>query len=314
MADLTDRGQIILIAAFALAVTFLALALVVNSAIFTENLDTRGETSGGTDALLYRHEVAENTANLTAAVNRNTTVGLVDELDRSLENLSRQGGFQNARQGRIVTVDLDEDSAVVLADLDNNDTSAYTNATGETDWTLATDTGAVRSAQFNVTNAPTTNESHAYYLFVNDTGSSDYWRMSVFKRNSITSDDYNVTVRNEVGRVSSCEPVASGGNFTINLTGGQVEGASPDCSDTLSDANRTFTGYTTKNITYREANNVTGNYSIQLENADLNVGNFNDTSPTAEARLEELAVTYTYESDRLRYNTTVPIAPGEIDG
>ena len=48
MADLKgERGQILLIAAFALAVIFIALGLVVNGAIFTENLASQGDASGG---------------------------------------------------------------------------------------------------------------------------------------------------------------------------------------------------------------------------------------------------------------------------
>ncbi|MEF8907354.1 MAG: hypothetical protein V5A13_05805, partial [Haloarculaceae archaeon] len=49
-----DRGQIILVTAFALAVAFVALSVVINGAIFTQNLATRGDTAGGGDALQQR--------------------------------------------------------------------------------------------------------------------------------------------------------------------------------------------------------------------------------------------------------------------
>ena len=43
MADVTrpNRGQLLLVAAIALGILFVALALILNTAIFTENLATR---------------------------------------------------------------------------------------------------------------------------------------------------------------------------------------------------------------------------------------------------------------------------------
>jgi len=65
-----DRGQIILIAALALAVTFIGLALVVNSAIYTQNLASRGEVAGSNDALEMRAMVETNVGQGVTAANR----------------------------------------------------------------------------------------------------------------------------------------------------------------------------------------------------------------------------------------------------
>ncbi|MFW5900746.1 MAG: DUF7261 family protein, partial [Halodesulfurarchaeum sp.] len=53
-----SRGQIILLAGFALAIIFVSLALILNTAIFTENLATR-ETDDGHDALDLQQAVIE---------------------------------------------------------------------------------------------------------------------------------------------------------------------------------------------------------------------------------------------------------------
>jgi len=102
-----DRGQILLVAAFALAVIFVAMALIVNSAIFTENLASRGETSGSDGALSMRADVATSVGAGVEAANRNDngSVGeLTDAVSASVRNISRQTGRQSARSGRVVDV------------------------------------------------------------------------------------------------------------------------------------------------------------------------------------------------------------------
>ena len=85
MANLRDddRGQIILVAAFAIAVIFVSLALIVNSAIFTENLASRGETAGSDGALSMRAMVETNVGDSMEAINGRPISGhsnLEDEL------------------------------------------------------------------------------------------------------------------------------------------------------------------------------------------------------------------------------------------
>jgi len=316
MADLTrtDRGQIILVAAFALAVTFIALALVINGAIFSENLSTRGETTGASDALTYRHQVQTSVTNVTTAINANETTDLLGSANRSIENVSRQGGFQQAGQGRFVTVDFDEDDGTTRAFLTNNATAEYTNATGTTDWTLANDTEEIRDAQFNVTAVDAEDEQNATTFRVDDATSGNHWQVSVMNKSLlvVASFKYNLTVRNQAGVISTCEFTPADSDFVINLTAEQVEtDLTTECTSTLDSSNLDYTGYSTKNISFQRGENVTGNYSIELENGEVAPENFDDTSPVADAWIETLNVTYVYESDRVTYNTTVPVHPGE---
>ncbi len=314
---MSDRGQLILVAGVVLAVTFVALALVVNSAIFVGNLATRGETTGASDALTYRHEVADGAEQLAIEVNEQNTSDLVDNVEANLGNVSAQGGLQNARRARVVTVELDSSSPVVEARIDNNATSNFTNASGERDWTLATDADRLQNATFNVTGAGTDNESYAFHAYINDSSGGGSWEMAVFEESGST---YNVTVRDDTsGFLAACEPQASSGSFIINLTAGKVEDDTGTvCTDTLDTANRTYTGFAGYDVAYGEANNVTGNYTVTLERDGetpvVDESDFNGTSPTVAVRILVFDVEYEYESQSLHYSTTITIRPGEDDG
>lgn len=60
MADVTvsrrDRGQMLLVGAFALSLVFVALALLLNSAIYTENLTTRSSGDDTQETVEFSRE------------------------------------------------------------------------------------------------------------------------------------------------------------------------------------------------------------------------------------------------------------------
>ena len=68
MADMSastrDRGQMILVGAFALSMTFVALALLLNSAVYTENLASRSIDAGASEAIEFREEARAATVGI----------------------------------------------------------------------------------------------------------------------------------------------------------------------------------------------------------------------------------------------------------
>jgi len=104
-----ERGQIILIAALALAVTFIGLALVVNSAIYTQNLASRGEVAGSNDALEMRAMVEANIGQGIVAANRynySTQSALETSVRESVRTTSTQTERQRVTSGTLVNVTL----------------------------------------------------------------------------------------------------------------------------------------------------------------------------------------------------------------
>lgn len=302
-----DRGQIILIAGFTLAVTFLALALIANTAIFTENLATRGDTTGSSDALLFRHEVEQSAEDTISYLNENNVSDLPEKANESIEeNLSVQTGVKSARQGRVVDVGVDPNSAVVEARLSQeNNSRAYTNATGEVNWTLARNATTIRNAEFNVSKSDLAtvskqNRSRAFNFVVENESTSEFWNMSVYESNR--TGDMNVTVTDVSGSTDTCS--ASGSYIIINFTEEQVgstPGNCPALNDDFPDSNTT---------SFENGDEIAGNYSINLSQAeDIRESDYNESAdPVAEVEIESLTVSFTYETDSLRYETEFEVA------
>jgi hypothetical protein len=309
VADLNDRGQLVLVAGFALAVMFVALALVVNSAIFTENLATRGETTGGSDALLGRHQAEENVGNVIGSLNNRTTATPVAALNRSMLNLTLQSGIQHAQDGRLVTADVVEGSEQLSARLfQENDSRTYSNATGTTDWTLASEATRIHGAEFNLStdslaNVTTPGRDSAFNLVVND--SSDEWQMAVYEPRETDAYDANVTVDSPAGGTDTYS--VSGDFVRINVTEGTVEGSAFPALGSYS----SLASNTTR---FENANESRGTYAVALGlngSGHVAAGNYNATaSPVADVDIDSLEVTYRHETTRLRYETTFTIRAG----
>ena len=303
-----DRGQIILIAGLTLAVTFLALALIANTAIFTENLATRGDTTGSSDALLFRHEVEESAEDTISYLNENNVSDLPEKAETNIEeNLSVQTSVKSARQGRVVDVGVDPSSAVVEARLSQeNNSRAYTNATGEANWTLARNASQIRNAEFNVStddleNVTKENRSRAFNFLVENESSNGFWNMTVYEPKS-ASEDMNVTVEDEGGLITTCSESSANGYIVINVTDATVDGLS--CSE----LNTGFPGQNT--TSFQNGDKIAGNYSINLSQAeDVRESDYNESAnPVAEVEIESLTVSFTYETDSLRYETEFEVA------
>jgi hypothetical protein len=91
VANGRKRGQLIFIGGLSLALTFVALALILNSVIYSENLATRNnDASGGQDAAQFREDVQQGVSDLTDQVNQKYTddTTLNDEIRKGISDWS----------------------------------------------------------------------------------------------------------------------------------------------------------------------------------------------------------------------------------
>jgi hypothetical protein len=184
----------------------------------------------------------------------------------------------------------------------------FTDNGGNETWTLAENVDGTREFRINVTDNSSLEQSALSDAFVIDVkGPTNTWSMNI-------TGDGSGTVRIGVDNGSGHQFVCSSGSSTpwINVTEGTVDGE--DC-DALTFPEGVDTPY---EISYDNADNVTGTFSLVLANDTLagNPGphlNAGSPSPYAEHALYSANLSVTYQTPRLFYNMTIRVAPGEPD-
>lgn len=286
MADVTgrERGQMLLIASLIVATSFVGLALVVNSAIYTENLSTR-ETSGEAERVVENRQLAANDlqelidrSNAAVAGDNFTAVenGYSDGLAVWSDSLERQ--YQ--RTGRFV--DYQPNETVEGTRIQQTNASRNFTAGGSVDdpgeWTLVNDT--TRAGEFEMTvdrtdllEAPAGLVldillGRTFYIEIVDEAGQT-WEVYVFQDDSVASDAASVVVRPPGGfDFSLLDPLSTlgsddrctttGENVSLDLVKGTFDGE--ECSE-LSFYTDNVTG-TPHSISYR--NTKTGGVSLPL--------------------------------------------------
>lgn len=200
MADVRppeDRGQLLLVTGLVLAVSFVGLALLLNTAIFAENLATR--QTGGDGAAVMATSVATDGAVAASIfhVDRSNRDGLTRAELR--DELASDTGNWSTAAGRQLSVDGVSGSVELLGTTNGtrivheNGTRAWTDADGDGNWTLysGVDAGAHRWFTLNVSRAdlPTmsldddvpTVMDHSFTVEVTSDTFSDTWRLHLFR-------------------------------------------------------------------------------------------------------------------------------------
>lgn len=321
-----ERGQIILVAAFILAVTFVTLALVVNSAIFTENLATRDDVAGSHDALEIRYEIQTNVGQLMPGVN-NESLGdeaaLRSDLKGSVQNVTIDRAVQQSTQGRLVNITYEDET--VGTKYARNESGNFTSAapSNEPDWNL-TEYGTfdVRDFRINVTGPGNLTSSNPFTVALADrTAPYDEWNLTVAE--GPNPGEANVTVRHSDHSVGeTCTRDYSGnGYLPIDITGGTVGGEPCPALSRLADGTQMWLGTGVPSdyyIGFRNATNIWGTYSFVVD-ADMNTtdpgfpsaNHPSDTIANVDA-LYSVTLFYEFYTSSVRFETDIRVAPGEV--
>lgn len=315
MADLTpdhrDRGQILLIAALIIAASFVVLALVVNSAIFTENLATRDDVAGSQDALEYRHEVVQSVGAIVTTVNRDNSLPRA-EARNTVQDIGLQGGLQQSALGRVVDVAAtgQTNGTKIAQDVERNFTSNESVFVTAQDWTLATDVDRTRNVQFNITDL-TVNST--FTIFVND--SDDEWELLIRRGGG---NDIEAAVDPPNASAQSCERTF-GGSVTIDVTGGTFDGEPCYALSQLTNGTEMWLGTDVEDpydIRFAgDLEEISGTYSMIVDGTTGDASNFAtdpEVGPYTRAAVYSLALSYSYYTSGVGYESEIRVAPGEV--
>ena len=309
-----DRGQLILVTGLAVAVTLVAMVLLLNTVIYTQNLATRGAQIEDGEAIAFRGEVIADVGGLLDAENRKDH-GSWSEAESNV----RQAMFRydhllsryHAERGTVAEIDrksLSLTEGVILRQ--TNASRNFTNASGQSaDWQLAEDAENVRNVRLTVSgeNLSDSRSDSFHVRLAEDDGPE--WHVYLYND---TDDEIVVAVKN--GSDSSPTDVcsASGPMATVDLTRGTLDGSPCPGLVWAKDIDSPY------NVTFRNSEAVTGTYEMTVDpsnGATINETNFDDAgateSPRAAAAVYAAEFEIHFETPQMAFHTTVRTAPGE---
>lgn len=312
MADVSadDRGQLILVGGIVVAFALVALVLLLNTALFAENVATRGlgpapdrasdhatAAERAADRILRHEESNRSEYESWDNAKNNTTRNI-----RRVEEVVRARQFQDHSAFATVEPRTLRKGTALVQNQSRNFTAGGVN-TFHGNWTLANTTG-IRNFTMTVDAADTSNKSAPRNFTVLIRGGSGRdWSAEVYNNSGV------VEIHTNGVTCTSTTPVA-----IINWTDGNLDGCSfPFAVDSSGDA--LDDPY---NVTFENGSNASGTYHLVVINESTDhvvEDNFGAPNTTENPRLYHAVysacLNVHYEEATVDYETHVRAAPGE---
>lgn len=306
-----ERGQLLLVGVLVLAAMFIVLALVVNSAIFAENLATREDVPGSEEAVEYRAELIDGIGETVVAINRDENVTSRSELENhtrtEIAMVRSRGGFGQAISGAIVEVSYASSTGGYRIAQENASRN-LTDRNATEDWTVAEDVTSVRNVGFQLRDVDTGG-------FEMTVSNGTTWTLTV----SEVVDGVAVTVETGTGAQAECvrdRPNATS-PLSIDVTGGTVGGEPCHALNRQADTTPMWLGAGVNSpydIEFDDSDSVNGTYSMVVESADFDASlrsGYNESEPYVVSALYSVGLSYAYQNHAVAYEDTLRVAPGE---
>ena len=296
-----SRGQIILIAALGIAVTLVALAMITNTAIYTENLATR-DTVSGQEVVAFQQSMESGASGLLALANRynatnHTTIRSQFETD--VESLRNGTEIASASFGDLSTVSIIETTNG--ARIAQNETGNFTDANGAENWTLATGIEQTRRFQMNVTTS-SVNASDPFTVTIeNDTAE---WTAKI---SHTESDTVDVIVSD--GNTTCAVDTTDTESVVVDLSEGRIAENQCELPVFASDLSGPY------NISFENASNAEGRYVLFVDRTSTDIDGEPYSGPAAGPSLQpaiyDATLRVSVQQPDLTYESNVTIAPTE---
>lgn len=288
-----SRGQVILIAALGIAVTLVALALVTNTVIYTENLATR-ETVDGQQAVAVQQATQDGVGGLLSLANRYNTSNRHARFDADVANFSNATQIAATRNGHVQTATITgtTDGARIFQNASRN----FTDVNGNETWTLATGVSNTRRFELNVTQSKL-DSTNPFTVTVG----GDYSATIAPEG----SDVINLTVTNDTVS-KSCEVTAT--HAVVDLTEGTLNGTDCPVPAFASDVGAPY------DITFSNAQNGYGRYVLFVDQQPSSLptahyaGSYSN-DPNYAPAIYDATVHVQFVTQDLTYETNVTVAP-----
>ena len=325
MADVTpfsrvesaDRGQLFLVTALAIAVMLVSLALILNTAIYTENIATRTTDTQLDDATSGQRALVAASGTILDAENRNggSASDIDSRFDSSLANWSTTAGTLEAANGFTIDATYTGTNTTGLRIHQDDPSRNFTDNTSDDDWEVVDD-GRVRGIRLNVSQDDlSTTESSAFTVHLDD---QDGVGTDVNVSMHANGSNVVVTVRNDTGLVGACEVEPPSGDSLVVDVGSKTVG-DRYCGP-LEAVHDGIDGDV--DVRFDNAQNVSGTYELYATADDDDLLDLFDGAeyasvgsgywPVQQDALYAANVTFVFYSSDTTVEKEIRIAPGEL--
>ena len=317
----SDRGQLLLIAALAVAVILVGVALLLNAAIFTENVATRETGADGREAIDIRGSTVADIGELIERENeRENETDVTDRVGDGIDAMVPLLEREHIRHGIVVDLErqgIDEgeriewDTDVRSEDFTVKRVDEEGEPFREPEWTLLSDVNATREFTLTIdrTTLRTLDEP-------NETQLQDEAFGIEFAGEDITQFIYAdqdsgdiVVAQVSGGSVDHRCSIASADEVTVDLTGDRLE-----TDEEMTRCHRGLWPTTDfeqiDSIEITNGNQAGGTFSLTIDN-ESTVANEDESELIVEPAVYAATVEFRYTSADLDVETQVVVAPGE---
>ncbi|UPV99641.1 hypothetical protein M0R88_14100 [Halorussus gelatinilyticus] len=317
--DRRDRGQLILVTGLAVAVTLVALVLLLNTVIYTQNLATRGAEVEDDAAVSFRQEAIAGVGEVVDAENRaeyQTRAKVEANVTAGIERYDSVASRYRAERSTIAQVDTGTLSLTEGRILRQTNASRnFTSAGGANGWTLVEDAGSgtapgVRRFRLTVNRDELSQTKSDAFTVVAD-GSSREWRARIYN----PSGGATVAVAVKNGSEGTADTVCSvtAASATVDLTSGRLGGERCPALDWAKGVAAPY------DVRFERADDATGTYEVTVDTSAagtaVQTGNFAGPgagqSPRWAPAVYAAEFEIHFETPNVAFHTTVRAAPGE---
>lgn len=319
-----DRAQIILITGLTLAVLFVAVVLLLNTVIYTENLATRGTDAGGAEAIEFRDGVTEDLAGILHREHRNRSspAGVGDDFNASAAAYANATADLRVRDGVIADVRAVANESghfVAQEELDDGSYREMTDAKGTANWTVASDVERTRNYRLTVNSTSLSDEADDAFTIVAD-GADEDWSVTLSNGSANATD---VWVRNATTDGSTTVSHEGVENITIDLTAGTIDGQrlpGPVWAGGVQGDDEPYDAY---DIRHENGTEARGAYHLVVDEMDDPAADPDEpyggtpsnrsSRPYVAEAVYSVDVELRHRTPELTYGDVIRLAPGERD-
>lgn len=297
-----DRGQLLLVTGFSIAVILVALVLLLNTVIYTENLATRGIDSGAGDAVEYRAIVVGSVEELIERENERYGEGPPpnESVRNGIGTIDAALAERYLARGTIAAVQVDEITVDEASPRIWRNESGNFTAGGDAEWTVAENATAIDRFDITVESIEPFNETadNERLRVVIEDSESDPWTLQI---NATEESTFEVQVDGSNTTTYENE------SLEIDLVDGTISDGTT--TDEIDPAPPTSAG----TIRFENGDTTTGTFELHVDGTEGQKvteydGGF-EAGPYYAYPVESVDLALYYETDDVRFSTEETIDP-----